>query len=296
MSVTQTAISSRERELAAIISSYNEVTERLKNSHQELASQVRGLREELAEKNDELARKERLAALGEMAAGVAHEVRNPLGGIQLFASLLERDLEDRPKLRELATRISGGVRTLDGIVSDILVFAGQAEVRLEPVCLAEVLTEMLDLVAPQQRARSARIDADPEQFEVVVHGNAAQLQRALLNLVFNALDAAGEEGRVWISCHRGPVDGTVQVVVADDGPGVPPELAHRIFNPFFTGKDSGTGLGLAIVHRVAEAHGGSVRVRNRAEGGAVFTLSLRVAEGTDPPNGGEQPHGPNLCS
>jgi signal transduction histidine kinase len=295
MSATQTAISSRERELAAIIPSYNEVTERLKNSHQELARQVHGLREELAEKNHELARKERLAALGEMAAGVAHEVRNPLGGIQLFASLLERDLEDRPKLRELATRISGGVRTLDGIVSDILVFAGQTEVRLEPVGLAEVLTETLDLVAPQRRARSAHIDVDPEQFEVVVQGNAAQLQRALLNLVFNALDAAGEKGRVWISCHRGPADGTVQIVVADDGPGVPPELAHRIFNPFFTGKDSGTGLGLAIVHRVAEAHGGSVRVRNRAEGGAVFTLSLRAAEGMDPPNGGEQPYGPNLC-
>ena len=133
MSATQTLFSSRERELAAIISSYNEVTERLKNSHQELARQVHGLREELAEKNHELARKERLAALGEMAAGVAHEVRNPLGGIQLFASLLERDLQDRPKLRELASRISGGVRTLNGIVSDILVFAGKAEVRLEPV-------------------------------------------------------------------------------------------------------------------------------------------------------------------
>ncbi|HUU83411.1 MAG TPA: ATP-binding protein [Phycisphaerae bacterium] len=277
MTAVSTTVSARERELAAIISSYNEVTERLKASHEMLTRQVHLLREELAEKNRELDRKERLAALGEMAAGVAHEVRNPLGGIQLFASLLERDLADRPKLRELAAKISKGVRTLDAIVGDILVFAGQGEARLEPVSLAAVLSETLDLVAPQRRARDARIHVDTEQFQVAVEGHAGQLQRALLNLVFNALDAAGEGGNVWITCREDPADEAVYVEVADDGPGVPPDMAQRIFNPFFTRKDHGTGLGLAIVHRVAEAHGGGVRVRNRPEGGAAFVLSLRPA-------------------
>lgn len=277
MTTLTTTVSPRERELGAIISSYNEVTERLKRSHEELTRQVHLLRDELAEKNRELDRKERLAALGEMAAGVAHEVRNPLGGIQLFASLLERDLVDRPKLRTLAAKISSGVRTLDAIVGDILVFAGQGDVRLAPVDLAAVLTETLELVAPQQRARQTSIHVDRKQFDVTVEGHAGQLQRALINLAFNALDAAGEGGNVWITCRREPADETVDVEVADDGPGVPPELAQRIFNPFFTRKDYGTGLGLAIVHRVAEAHGGSVRVRNRPGGGAAFVLSLRPA-------------------
>jgi len=276
-SATVAGVSQRERELAAIISSYNQVTDKLKNAHERLGHEVRLLRERLAQKDRELARQERLAALGEMAAGVAHEIRNPLAGIQLFSSLLERDLKDRPKLRELAGKISNGVRTLDGIVGDILAFAGPADVRLRPVTLAPLLGEVLELVAPQQRARRISLHLDADHFEVVVQASALHLQRALLNLIFNALDAAGEGGNVWLACREGGPDGWVCLEVADDGPGVPPELSERIFNPFFTSKDSGTGLGLAIVHRVAEAHGGSVRVTPRQGGGAVFTLMLRRA-------------------
>jgi len=277
MSTAPVELTQRERELAGIISSYNEVTERLKSAHERLSHEVFLLREELAEKNRELARKKRLAALGEMAAGVAHEIRNPLGGIQLYASLLARDLEDRPQARELATRISAGVSTLDGIVGDILAFAGNAEVKLEPVELAAVVAEALELAAPQQRARDATVHADPEACDVLVLGSSSQLERAVLNLLFNALDAAGEGGNVWVTCTPQNDRGVVELAVADDGPGVSPELVDRIFDPFFTSKDSGTGLGLAIVHRVIESHGGTVRVTARRGGGAVFTLGLRPA-------------------
>ncbi len=265
------------RDFVAILSSYNEATERLKNSHERLTREVVRLREELAEKNRELARKERLAALGEMAAGVAHEIRNPLAGIQLFASLLEGDLADRPQAAALATKISNGVGTLDGIVSDILAFAGGREVDLVPVQLGPAIEEALELVAPRRSALEATIHADPGECDGLVLANAAQLQRALLNLLFNALDAAGAAGQVWLARRFDVPRGLVHVDVADNGPGVPAELRQRIFNPFFTAKDSGTGLGLAIVHRIAETHGGGVRVSQRPGGGAVFTLSLRSA-------------------
>ena len=266
-----------EPDLAAIISSYNEVTERLKASHERLTREVVLLRDELAEKNRELARKERLAALGEMAAGVAHEIRNPLAGIQLFASLLERDLADRPKLGGLAAKISNGVGTLEGIVSDILAFAGQREVELKPVQLAASVSEALELVAPRRSALQVEIHLDEDRFRCAVWANATQLQRALLNLLFNALDAAGDGGEVWLDCREDRGAGLVHVSVADNGPGVSPEQSQKVFDPFFTAKDSGTGLGLAIVHRIAETHGGSVRVSRREGGGAVFTLSLRAA-------------------
>ena len=270
--------SQRERELAAIIASYTDVTDKLKSAHERLSHEVRLLHRQLAHKDRELARKERLAALGEMAAGLAHEIRNPLGGIQLFASLLERDLADRPESRELAVKISKGVCALDGIVGEVLAFGGPGDVILGTVELGLLLAETLDLVAPQQRARQISLCVAEDGCKVSVQASAVHLQRALLNLVFNALDAAPQGGHVWITCRQDRSDDWVHVDVADDGPGVPPELAQRIFDPFYTSKDTGTGLGLAIVHRVAEAHGGSVKVTARQGGGAVFTLSLRHAE------------------
>lgn len=270
-------LSTREQELAAIISSYTDVTERLKQAHDHLTLQVVGLRGQLDEKNKELARKQRLASLGEMAAGVAHEIRNPLAGIQLFASMLEDDLADRPKLQALAIKISKGVCSLDGIVGDILAFAGDGEVRLESVSLSGVVDEVLELVSPQQKARSVCLQVDRARFEVCVQAHAVQLSRALLNLVFNALDAVEQGGRVWLDCQRTD-DGSVLLTVADDGPGVPGDLRQRVFDPFYTGKDSGTGLGLAIVHRIAENHGGTVRVSERQGGGASFVMTLQAAE------------------
>ncbi|MCH7814219.1 MAG: hypothetical protein IID40_09390, partial [Planctomycetes bacterium] len=283
MSTVATGLSQRERELAAIISSYNEVTDQLKRAHERLADEVQRLRDRLAQKDRELARKERLAALGEMAAGVAHEIRNPLGGIQLFASLLERDLKDQPKLGSLAAKISNGVRTLDGIVTDILAFAGPEDVMLGPVELGPLVEETLELAAPQQRARQVTLHVALSDDAPVVEANAPQLQRALLNLVFNAIDAAGAGGNVWITTRPGESDAWVHLEVADDGPGVPAELRERIFHPFYTGKDSGTGLGLAIVHRIAETHGPGVQVGDRPGGGAVFGFSLWRAE--RPPTG-----------
>jgi signal transduction histidine kinase len=278
MNVSQSqppALSDRERELGAIITAYNDVTERLKESHDRLQREVRRLSLEVADKNRELARRERLVALGEMAAGLAHEIRNPLGGIQLFACLLARDLADRPQQCALAQKISKGVQTLEKLVTDILAFAGQAEPRFRPVDLPRLIDETLDLA----RATFDRIGVDvqcalpDDGRDLELHADPCQLQQALLNLLQNGAESAGKGGRVEISAAR-EADKCLRITVADNGRGIAPELLDRIFNPFFTTKDRGTGLGLAIVHRIAEAHGGSIRAANRRSGGAEFSLTL----------------------
>ncbi|MCH8146526.1 MAG: sensor histidine kinase [Planctomycetes bacterium] len=264
-----------ESDLATIVESYNEVTERLKQSHEILGREVRRLRDELLEKRKELARRERLAALGEMAAGVAHEIRNPLGAIGLYASLLEKDLKNRPQQRDIAQRISVGVRNLESIVGDILAFAGESRPHRRGIRLGNIIESVLAQTAPQASAVQVKIDVDRRMNDIEVYCDPIQMERAVMNLVFNAIDACDQGGSVWIRLRLGGDDHSlVRILVEDDGPGIAPEIAHRIFNPFFTTKDTGTGLGLAIVHRIVEAHGGHIRVGCRAGGGASLELSL----------------------
>ena len=269
-------LSQRERELTGIISAYNQVTVQLRNSHESLNHQVRKLRLELEDKNRELARSERLSALGEMATGVAHEIRNPLGSIQLYASLLDRDLEVLPQAQKLVRKISAGVQALDRIVGGVLDFAGRHEPNLEKISLKVIVSGALE---------TASVDADRKQVALVMEASAldfmvvvdrVQLEQALLNLVLNAIDAVDARGRVEISAAASPGE-VLRIEVRDDGPGVDAEVMDRIFNPFFTTKDSGTGLGLAIAHRIVESHSGRILVHNRSEGGACFTIELPAA-------------------
>jgi signal transduction histidine kinase len=162
-------ISQRERELAAIISSYNEVTERLKDAHERLSGEVAGLREELRRKNVELRRRDRLAALGEMAAGLAHEVRNPLGGIALYASMLERELPEKSSARGAAAKITLGVRTLERLVSDILDFAQERRLQRHACQLASLLPALDAAIEPW---------AQQNQSEVIIDSQASDWGRS----------------------------------------------------------------------------------------------------------------------
>ena len=276
-------VTHRELELGAIIDAYNHVTEKLKVSHESLTREAQRLREQLEEKDRQLERRKRLAALGEMAAGVAHEVRNPLGGILLSATMLESDLRTMPASRKLAERISHAARTLDGVVGDILAFASHAEPRRQSVDVDLLVHEAVELLKPGAGDRSVTVEkAEPR---AVAEADPVQLRRAVLNVVSNAMAAGGEQGRVWIHVDRVKADKEemVRISVSDDGPGVPAALRDRIFNPFFTTKDSGTGLGLAIVHGIVESHGGRIEVADREGGGAVFRLliPLRCTDSID---------------
>lgn len=272
----------QEPDLAVIIQKYNSVTERLKRSHDALGLEVCRLREELNQKDKELQRRERLAALGEMAAGVAHEIRNPLGGIRLYASMLERDLIDQPEQLDMVKRLEVGVRNLDRVVGDILVFAGDYHPDLQVVLLSDILENVCALTAPQAAQRKIHLSFDTRLDSIELYCDAAQIERALINLIQNAIDAIPEQGQVKVRWSASELDEKIErefchICVEDNGSGIEPEKMQRVFNPFYTTKHTGTGLGLAIVNRIAESHGGRISVGSSSYGGAAFVLSVPLA-------------------
>lgn len=279
-------------ELAELISTFNDVTARLHQTHETLAGEVARLKAELRDANEQLRRSRQLAALGEMAAGIAHEIRNPLSPIGLYAGMLEEDLADRPEQADLAARIGSAVRGLDRIVGDVLTFARDIKLRSESTDPAALAERVAELSRPDFERRGVELDVDVSAAAAIeVPCDAGLVQQALLNVLRNACDSASEraasdpkaEARARLRVDRGSardssgrVADMARFTVHDSGDGVSEDVIERMFNPFFTTRAAGTGLGLAIVHRIIDAHGGRVRVWNHHEGGAVFELLLPI--------------------
>jgi signal transduction histidine kinase len=283
-------------DLAELLGAFNDVTSRLEATHQELHAEVARLRRELSEANEALARSERLAALGQMAAGIAHEVRNPLASIGLYAALLAEDVRGRAREEELAGKIARAARGIEQVVTDVLRFARELKVRPEPTPARELLERALRASREETPALWAGVGVrwSPSRGD----GPAAAVepglaQQALVNVIRNALEAMAECAASpahtltlgWRACapvrEGGPA--CVALVIEDTGPGIPPEALGRVFNPFFTTRAAGTGLGLSIVHRIADAHGGRAVVRARADGrGTTVELVFpRATEGME---------------
>jgi two-component system sensor histidine kinase HydH len=270
----------RIEELGRIIMAYSEVTERLQQSHEQLNETVLALRQELNEKNRLLERKNRLAALGEMAAGMAHEIRNPLGGIQLYASMLAKDVAGKPDCLATVKKISAGVKRLEALVSQVLQFSREIVAAPQPMDLAEAVAQAVEYASAKcERHGVACVVDGPAALDV--NADPLLIGQAVLNLLLNAAEALGEAGtsngvvRVTYAAASED-DGAKQfrLCVEDNGTGIPPEAMDKIFNPFFTTKDEGTGLGLAIVHRMVEAHDGTIVVTNGSSGGARFEVRV----------------------
>jgi signal transduction histidine kinase len=268
-------------DLHEILQMYNEVTQRLQVSHERLEQEVVRLTEQLEQKNRELELKKRLAALGEMAAGIAHEIRNPLGGIQLYASTLAAEIADRPLALDLVKKISSGVKGLNALVSDMLTFTRDLHLQTRPEGLADIVAAAADLAAPALLEHAIAIDLDRSLLETTVLADARLLHRVLLNLLLNAADAIADAAAPTrrISVAATTAGRLVYLTITDTGPGIPADLLEKIFDPFFTTKHTGTGLGLAIVHRVIEAHAGTITAHNlpAPHTGAVFTITLPAA-------------------
>ena len=266
----------RVEELGRIIMAYSEVTEKLQQSHDQLKQTVQSLRHELSEKNRLLERKNRLAALGEMAAGLAHEIRNPLGGIQLYTSMLSDDLKDLPQPRQLVGKICAGVKHLESLVSQVLQFSREIGANIARINLAEVVDQAIELSRQQRGAKGIVVETDgPRPMSCLA--DAVLIGQAVLNLLLNATEAMSSAGEIHVRWSAPPAGNDAKqfhLVVRDSGPGISSEILDRIFNPFFTTKETGTGLGLAIVHRVVEAHDGAITATNDSEGGARFEIRI----------------------
>ena len=269
----------RGEELKGLLEAYLASTQALERAQEALRSQVGALSAELEQKNALLARRNRLAELGEMAAGVAHEIRNPLGGIRLYAGLLERDLLADPERLSLVRRLLSGVDQLDRIVREMLAFTKEIVLERRAVSLEDLLEEALSFALPAGQAglsggtSPVRVRREYEP-GLAVQADLHHLRRAVLNLLLNAVEAMPEGGTLTLGAARAASGAGVEIRVDDSGPGIPAEVLPRIFDPFFTTKAQGTGLGLAVVQRVAEAHGGSVEASNAPGGGARFRLLL----------------------
>ena len=226
------------------------------------------------------ARNRRLVAMGEMAAGIAHEIRNPLGSLELFASHLVGELGASPH-EDLAAHILKGVQNLSRITGNLLLFARKAEPKLQPVDLADVLSESLLYARAALTAKSVKVSEEREP--CAVQADPDLLRQVFLNLILNAVQAVSEGGRIQVSCRADATESPPLALakVSDDGPGVPTETRERIFDPFFTTRAAGMGLGLAIVQRIVSAHGGWVAVGTGSLGGAEFTVALPRSAGTE---------------
>ncbi|HEX9240817.1 MAG TPA: GAF domain-containing protein [Anaeromyxobacter sp.] len=231
---------------------------------------------DLARAQQALVHRERLAALGELSAVVAHEVRNPLGVIFNSLGSLRRLVHPTGDARTLFRIIEEEAERLNRIVGDLLDFARPSTPDLQPESLARVAEEAVASVLAQQEARIELLrELDPALPEVAV--DARLVRQAVVNVAVNAAQAMARGGRITVRTLR---DGDAAVVeLEDDGPGIPEEVRGRIFEPFFTTKATGTGLGLAVVRRIVEGHGGTVAVRPAREVGTVFALRFPLSPG-----------------
>jgi signal transduction histidine kinase len=231
---------------------------------------------ELAEARASLVRSEKLATVGRLAAGVAHEVGNPLGAIIGFVDLALAKLPSDPtETKAYLERIAVEVRRIDRTVRELLDFSRPAPPTLMPIDLGRAAEGALRLARMQDRFKDVEVALEIPQGMARVLADERHLAQVLLNLLLNAGDAMQGAGRVRLSASGGA--GRVRLEVSDTGPGIAPDDLPRIFDPFFTTKEpgKGTGLGLSICHRIMESFGGEIGARNGEGRGAVFTLTFR---------------------
>jgi signal transduction histidine kinase len=238
-----------------------------------VVGRVKEVCQRLQEQERDLLRAEQLAAVGHLAAGVAHEVRNPLTGIKFLVEIALRPANPTPLTADDLRLIRQEVMRIERTVQGLLDFARMSPPDPRPHDLREVVAEAAGTARGRAEAKpvSLRVDVPPERVAALVDHD--QMLSLLTNLLYNAIDATPPRGEVDVRVATVP-GGTLTVEVTDTGPGIDPEVARRLFTPFATTKPTGTGLGLSVARRVARDHGGTLTAANRPGRGAVFTLTL----------------------
>jgi signal transduction histidine kinase len=232
--------------------------------------------------------RDRLAALGEMAAAIAHEVKNPLAGIEVMAGILKRQLTESPDAQNILADIIKEAKMANVIVQEVLAFVRPIRLQVEDIAVADVIRDAMTMAESHSLKGKVDVRIDVPEALRPIQGDPHQLRQIFTNLLTNAFEAMnGSSGMVEIMAtaidgedepmpgaeHLGP---TILITISDNGPGIPPEVVDRIFSPFFTTKPQGSGLGLAIVRKIVDAHDGRIDVVERPGGGTVFRVTLPV--------------------
>jgi PAS domain S-box-containing protein len=226
--------------------------------------------------------RDRLAAVGEMAAAIAHEVKNPLAGIEVMAGLLRRKTTDSPEAQSVLSDIINEAKMANAIVQEVLEFVRPIRLQVERTAVADAVQSAVQHADTKARRGAISVDVRVPQGLPLIHGDQYQLAQLFTNLLMNAYEAMDGRGRVEITARTIRVDdgseGREAVVVefADEGPGMPPDVADRVFNPFFTTKPQGSGLGLAIVRKIVDAHDGSIDLETAPGRGTLIRVTLPV--------------------
>lgn len=259
--------------IAALIGFLADVERSQRHQIEETARKLSETYEELQSSAKQLRRADRLSALGQLSAGLAHEIRNPLGSLKGSVQILERAELPAETRREFAQMANSEVARLEKLLTNFLDFARPhlpQRTLIEPALLLESVAR---LAAETAKMANVSIELAPEPTNSIAV-DAEQIRQVLLNLVLNAVQAMPNGGHITLICRQ--TDGSLLLMVSDEGCGIPREDLDRIFDPFFTSRAEGTGLGLSIAYQIVNRHGGQISAENNPGGGATFTLSLPV--------------------
>jgi PAS domain S-box-containing protein len=236
------------------------------------------------EKLEDMAKRtEKFVAMGEMAANIAHEIRNPLGSIELFASLLLKNLQGK-KDRECVVQIISSVKNVDNKISNLLMFTRKQNPKMEKIDLHQILFEVLEFSEQIMEQGDIEVLVDYVDRKAIVEGDAEMIKQTFLNVILNAQQAMPDGGmlkiRTKISASGILTEeaAVIEIEFQDSGPGIPEQNLARIFDPFFSTKEGGSGLGLAIVHNIISQHNGSINVENSQRGGALVNISIPLLQ------------------
>jgi signal transduction histidine kinase/iron only hydrogenase large subunit-like protein len=257
--------------LPYLLEQSKKIYQQLEKSHRELQLSHQALEQA----QFQLIRTEKLVALGELAAGVAHEINNPLGTITIYTHLLLKGLEkDDPRREDVELILSEANRTKE-IVQGLLSFARETKLRPGPTNINELLEDVLGLLVNQSLFHNIKIKKSFFQNLPTIFADATQLKQVFLNIILNAAQAMEGKGNLVISTIQEKKQ--IKVKIQDTGPGIPPEIMGKLFNPFFTTKEKGTGLGLAISYGIIERHSGKIDIETKLGKGSTFIVSLPIS-------------------
>jgi two-component system sensor histidine kinase HydH len=230
----------------------------------------------------EVARSQRLASVGRLAAGVAHEIRNPLSSIKGFATYFKERYPDRPQDQQTAAIMIQEVDRLNRVVGQLLEFSRPISIKPQSISLPALLDDTLKLIADRATEKNLTVNVQNDFGRNEARVDPDRISQILLNLYLNAIDAMEDGGQLTVRLSSANDDNDICIAVSDTGHGIRPEHLARVFDPYFTTKTSGTGLGLAIAYNIVEAMGGSIKVSSAETRGTTFSLLLPLQKEDKP--------------